>query len=396
MSVENLYMKRRSVLKLMGATVAAGPMALARPARAAGPVNIGLLTPLSGALAFVGETNQNCLQLAVDEINAQGGLLGREIRIVAEDTQMSTQVALDKARKLIASDDVAMIIGTVLPSEREAALQAAVAGKRLVIHPNFDEGRCHPNLLTTGLAENQYVEPLIDWAAKNIGKRVYVLASDLGTVRKTFLPRVKASLERVGGSLAGVQLFPFGTRDFGPAFQQVKAAAPDIVWHSIGDDPITFVKQYKSFEMKPQLVTQLAHESIAVSTAGASVGDIGVAAYFMSLANAANERFLADYTRKFSAFTPRRIGDRLVMLPHGENTYAGAKIFAEAARIAGSLQVDKLQAALPQVALELPRGPVRVARDASHLLCRTLIGRVRMDNGFDVLAQLGPIAPTCG
>ena len=91
--------------------------------------------------------------LAIEEINAAGGLLGRPLELAVEDTQMSTAVTLEKARQLLMRDEVAMLTGMVLPSEREAALQAAKTSARLVVYPNF-EGRCDP-LLSTGLSVAQ-------------------------------------------------------------------------------------------------------------------------------------------------------------------------------------------------------------------------------------------------
>jgi ABC-type branched-subunit amino acid transport system substrate-binding protein len=391
-----LQIRRRSFLKGIGAaTAVSGTLGLPSILKASDTIKVGLLAPLSGALAFVGQTNRNCLTLAVQEVNAAGGILGRRVEIVVEDGQMSTKVTVDKARKLIASDNVLAITGMVLPSEREAVLQAAATAQRLVIHPNNDEGRCHPNLLTTGLSPNQSVDLVVPWLAKNVGKRVYFIASDIGTYRDVAAPYLKTRLEQVGATLVGAQFFPFGTRDYGPALQQIRGENVDIVWHLIGDDPNTLVKQYKSFGMKPVLVSQIAHESQNVATDGAATGVIGVSTYFMSLQNSANKKFLDSYTAQFSDFTPRRVGSNVVMQPHGENTYAGMKILAEAARIAGSLEFAKLKDALGKVSIDLPRGPIRVAAAESHLLARTYIGRARSDNAFDILADLDPVHPTC-
>jgi branched-chain amino acid transport system substrate-binding protein len=236
---------------------------------------------------------------------------------------------------------------------------------------------------------------MVSWLTKNVGKSVYVLLSDSGTARNIFVPNLKASLERAGGTLAGVRYFPFGTRDFGPALQQVKEAGADIVWHSIGDDPITFVKQYHSFGMKPQLVTEITHESIAKVTEGASVGNLGVSSYFMSVDNAANRQFVEKYSTQYANFTGVRVNGNVPILPHGESTYVGARLIAEAARIAGSLELDKLKEGLGKVALDLPRGPVRVDPAASHLICHSIIGRAREDATFELLAAAGPIAPSC-
>jgi ABC-type branched-subunit amino acid transport system substrate-binding protein len=385
---------RRTILRAAVAT--AGIASFPGILRAADTLKLGFLGPLSGALAFVGQTNQNCLALAVSEINSAGGVAGRKLEIVAEDSQMSTKVTLDKARKLFGKDGVEAITGLVLPSEREAVLSLASTEKRMVLYPNFDEGRCHPNLLTTGLAINQSVVPTMGWLVKNVGKTVYALVSDLGTNREHLVPQMKAALEREGGQLVGVQYFPFGTRDFGPALQQVKAVNPASVWHAIGDDPITLVKQYKSFNMKPQLVTGIMHESIAAATAGDAVGALSVECYFMSIDNPANRKFVDSYTARYREFVQKRfVRGKAVVLPHGERTYVAAKVWAEAVRIAGGTDLAKLQAAFSKVEVEAPRGTVRIDAASGHLLSETLIGRVQADNSIDTVARLGRITPQC-
>jgi len=385
--------RRRALRGLVG--VVAGGVGFPAILRAADTVKIGFLGPLSGALAFVGQTNQNCLALAVSEINETGGAGGRKVEVIAEDSQMSTKVTLDKARKLFQSDGVAAITGPVLPSEREAILSVAATAKHYLLYPNFDEGRCHPNLIVTGLSNNQATAPMVQWLTQNVGKTAYVIASDLGTVRDIGIPAFKTELEKRGGKLVGVQYFPFGTRDFGPVLQQVAAANPDMVWHLIGDDPITFVKQYHSFGLKPQLATPLVHESIAAATEDASVGNIGVESSYMSVDTPANRAFVDGYTRRFADFTPRRARGKVVILPHGERTYVAAKLLAEAIRLGGGIDMEALRKGFAKTEIDAPRGKVRVDLGASHLWTDTLVGKVAADRGIDVIARLGPIAPTC-
>lgn len=386
-------MDRRTLLR--GA--AAGIAASAAPAlvRASEPMRIGMLAPFSGPLARVAETNRNCLKLAVDEINAAGGLLGQPLKIIAEDTQMSAKVALDKARKLLIGDGVSLITGMVLPFEREAALQVAGRVQRLVIFPNFDEGRCHPLLLTTGLSSNQRVDPLIDWAAKDGGKTFFVLVSDIGSNRSVLVPQIQAAVERSGGKLIGTRFFPFGTRDYGPVLQQIQGLAPDVVWHSIGDDPVSFVKQYHSFGMKPQLVTDITHESLAMATEGASAGNVGVSPYFMGVPTPENQRFLDAYTKQFSESTPLRVGGHVVMLPHGESTYTGVKLFAAAVAKTGRADASSIKAAVSGVVINAPRGRVVLGPGGSHLNGVALVARARADGTFQLLDTTSTVPVHC-
>lgn len=390
-------MKRREfsrTLALGAAGIFAAPIMTSR-VRAAEPLKIGLLAPLSGPLTRVGQTNRNCAALAIDEINAAGGVLGRTLQLVVEDTQMSTAVTLEKARQLFLRDEVAMITGMVLPSEREASLQAAKAVRKLVVFPNFDEGRCDPLLLTTGLSVGQRVDPLISWLMRDAGRTMCVVVSDIGSNRRVLVPQLQAAASRHGGRVLDVYWLPFGTRDYGAVLQRVAEHKPQVVWHSIGDDPVTFVKQYRSFAMKPQLVSDIAHESLSIATTGASTGTIGVSSYFMSIDNAENQDFLSRYTAHYAQTRDPRLADHAVVLPHGENTYAAVRIFAQAAQKAGSVDVDRLKAVLPNVSVALPRGRTGVSSDGGHVLCQTRIGEALADNGFSLLESIGPVTPNC-
>jgi branched-chain amino acid transport system substrate-binding protein len=377
---------------------AAGTLAasVASPfSHAAAPLKIGLLAPLSGPLTRVGQTNRNCAALAIDEINAAGGLLGRPLQLSVEDTQMSTAVTLEKARQLFMRDEVAMITGMVLPFEREAALQAARGAGKLVVYPNFDEGRCDPQLLTTGLATSQRVEPLVAWLMRDGARTVCAVVSDIGSNRKMLVPQLQAAVARHGGRFLEVYWLPFGTRDYGAVLQRVASLNPQVVWHSIGDDPVTFVKQYRSFAMKPQLVSDIAHESLSIATTGASKGTIGVSSYFMSIDNAENRNFLARYTAHYADARDPRLGQYAVVLPHGENTYAGIRLFAQAAQVAGNVDASRVKVALAGISVALPRGTTGVSRDGGHVLCQTRIGQALADNSFSILDSTGPVTPVC-
>ena len=390
-------MKRREFSKklLLGAASALVGSSVSPFASAATPLKIGLLAPLSGPLTRVGQTNRNCAALAVDEINAKGGVLGRPLQLLVEDTQMSTAVTLEKARQLFLRDDVAMITGMVLPSEREATLQAARAAGKLVIYPNFDEGRCDSLLLTTGLSVSQRVEPLVAWLMRSAGRTVCAVVSDIGSNRRVLVPRLQAAVERHGGRMLDVYWLPFGTRDYGAVLQRVAGLNPQVVWHSIGDDPVTFVKQYHSFAMKPQLVSDIAHESLSIATTGASTGTIGVSSYFMSIDNPENRDFLARYTAQYAQARDPRLGSRAVVLPHGESTDGGVRRYAQDAQAAGSIDVAHIKAALPRISMSLPRGETGVSGDGGHVLCQTRIGEALADKSFSILASVGPVTPAC-
>ncbi|MGI3171140.1 ABC transporter substrate-binding protein [Pseudooceanicola sp. C21-150M6] len=386
-------LNRRHVLSGLAAGAAA--LAMPRLSRANDPVKIGVLTPISAALAFVGQTNRNCAELALKHLNEKGGILGRPVEMVVEDTQMSTKTAVEKARKLAGRDGVSVLTGMVLPSEREAALSIAEPTGTLVLHCNNDEGRCHPNLITSGLATNQLVDPVGKWVGEHQGKTMFVVSSDLGSYRDIFVPRLKEAYEAAGGKVVEVQYFPFGTRDYAPVLQQIRSAAPELVWHSIGDDPITFVKQFSDFGTGAKLATALTHESIAAATQGGSVGTLGCGNYYMSIDTPENAAFIDAYSADYATFTERRVRSKVPILPFGEATYTGLMAYAAAAEIAGTLEIDAVREAYASVDFAAPRGRVTFDTAASHIVSPAFVGECMEDNSFNILETLGPATPIC-
>ena len=246
---------RRVAVKGMGAAVAAGTIGFPAILKAQDNVKIGFLTALTGLETILGETQLNCFKLAVDDINAAGGAGGRQLEYLVADDQTTTKGAIDKARKLIFQDKVHAIIGMIASLERVAALSVTSPAKKLLIYTTYYEGvECDKYLVCTGQLPNQQIDPIVPWLMENMGKTVYVMGSDYIWPRAS-TDAVKAAFEAKSGKLIGADFFPFGTQDFGPAFQKVKSANPDIMWMMFaGADAITATRQYRSFDMKAPLV----------------------------------------------------------------------------------------------------------------------------------------------
>ena len=155
---------------------------------------------------------------------------GREVEYVVEDDQTTTKGAIDKARKLLSQDKVNVIVGLIASLEHVAVRSVTTPAKRLLIYTTYYEGGvCEKYFVATGQVPNQQIEPMTKWLTKNIGKTVYVLGSDYIWPRKS-TEAVQAAFEANGGRMVGAEFFPFGTQDFGPALEKVKAANPDMVW----------------------------------------------------------------------------------------------------------------------------------------------------------------------
>ncbi|MCY4221711.1 MAG: substrate-binding protein [Thiotrichales bacterium] len=381
---------RRTAMKGAGAVALAGAAGLAMPSivhARKDRIRIGFHSALTGLETLLGETQLNCFKMAVDEINAAGGAGGREIEYLVEDNQTTTRGAIDKTRKFIFEDEVDVIVGMITSLERAAALSVSAPAKKLVIYPTYYEGgECQRYLACTGQIPNQSVDPFVPWIAQNVGKSVYILGSDYAWPQET-AKAISAAFEKVGGETLGTQFFPFGTQDFGPALDQVRAAKPDCVWELFaGADALTFLKQFASYKPGGQLLTNGLDELFTTAVDGANVEGIIVnQSYFSSLQTPANETFLANYRARFGA------GKYVNAI--AEATYIATWLYARAVEKAGSADTEEIIDAMADLAFEAPQGPVSFDGGNNHLATNSIIGRCRSDGLYDIIENFGAIAP---
>jgi branched-chain amino acid transport system substrate-binding protein len=219
---------------------------------------IGIVEPRSGVYAEIGEYGIKGVQLAVDKYNAAGGILGSELKVVAEDTQSVANVGVQKARKLITEKDAIMLVGEV--SSSVAAAMGAVAQELKVIY--MASGPNSNNITNQDAKRVMFRIDLSNWQSNNAmanyllkteGKRWYFLTSDY-TWGWTAYNVASKILKEAGGKELANDLAPFGTSDFSSYLLKIKQANPDVVYLSIGGtDLINFFKQFNSFGLKGKM-----------------------------------------------------------------------------------------------------------------------------------------------
>jgi urea transport system substrate-binding protein len=380
---------RRSVLKSAAAiAVTTGGMGFPAIVSAqSNKVKIGFHSGLTGLETILGETQLNCFKLAVDEINAAGGAGGRRVEYLVEDNQTTTRGAIDKTRKFIMQDKVDVIVGMITSLERQAALSVSSPAKKLVIYPTYYEGgECNRYLVCTGQVPNQSVDTFVPWLEKNVGKSVYIVGSDYVWPRKT-AEAISAAFAKMGGKTINMEFFPFGTQDFAPTLDRIRAAKPDIVWEMFaGADAVSFLKQFASFKPGSRLVTNGLDELFTTSIGGSAVEGIIVnQSYFMTLNKPANKSFITRYQAKF--------GKNSLVNAIGEATYVGTWLYAKAVAKAGSTDTEKVIRAMSQVVFEAPQGTARINAANQHLITNSIIGTCRKDGMFDIVQEFGPVDP---
>jgi urea transport system substrate-binding protein len=323
------------------------------------PFKLGALIPLTGIETHVGQSMLVSTEIAVEEINAAGGVLGRPIELVVEDEASDPAVAVEKAKKLINEDGVTFIVGTLISAVRNAVVEfTRPAGVPLFNPTYYEGGLCGPYFLSTGALPNQQIDPFVPWLVENHGSSFYLIGSDYVWPRGSFA-HLKRGLEALGGTVVGEEYVPFGVTDFSAEIGRILDAKPDVLYPLIaGVDGITFWKQLAGFDFRGTRASHSVSEAIvqALDPETAS-GIVTAAPYFMALDNPANEKFLETYLAR----SPAKYVDTF-----GEGLYDAVHMFALGAERAGTFETDPLMEGLKGVEFDAPQGRIRIDPATLH------------------------------
>jgi ABC-type branched-subunit amino acid transport system substrate-binding protein len=346
-------------------------------------IKIGFLTALTGLETILGETQLECAQLAVDEINAAGGVLDRQLTLLVEDDATDPRVTVEKANKLMKQDQVDVIVGMITSAERNAAVSVTARAQELVIYPTYYEGgHCEKYLVCTGQIPNQSIDPFVPWIFENVGSTFYVAGSDYVWPRDT-AKALRTTVEAAGGQILGEEYFPFGTTDFSSVFNRVRDAQPEVFWTMMaGSDAVAFVKQYASTALDIQVCTNGLDELFGAAVPEIA-GTISNQSYFMTLDTPANNAFVDAFQTKFGA--DKRIN------AISEATYDAIYLYARAVEEAGSTEVEPVLAALGTVEFDAPQGKVTIDPENQHMLTNSIIGRADERGMFAIIENFGQV-----
>lgn len=227
--------------------VVAGLAAFSLDALAADPVKIGLLEDASGDFALATIPKIHATELAVDEINARGGILGRPVKLISYDTQSDNTKFQELSRHLIQTDKVDVIFGAFSSASREAIRPIMDRAHQLYWYDNqYEGGVCDTNTIVTGAVPEQQFSTLLPWMMKKYGKRVYTIAADynFGQVSAEW---VRDIVKENGGTMVGEEFIPLSVSQFGQTIQNIQKAKPDfVVTLLVGANQASYYEQQAS------------------------------------------------------------------------------------------------------------------------------------------------------
>jgi urea transport system substrate-binding protein len=354
-------------------------------------VKVGLLNSLSGTMAISEVTVRDSIKLAIEEINAAGGVLGKKIEPIGEDGASDWPTFAEKAEKLIKEDRVAAVFGCWTSASRKAVKPVFEENKALLFYPVQYEGlEQSPYIFYTGATTNQQIVPGLDYLKAQGKKSVFLVGSDY-VFPRTANKIIKAYAAANGMTVLGEEYAPLGSTEFGTITNKVKAAKADAVFNTLnGDSNVAFFKEYKSAGL-----TAATMPVVSVSIAEEEVKSIGTQYlenqltawnYYQTTPGAANDKFVKAYKAKYGADKPT--SDPM------EAAYVSVYLWKAMVEKAGSFDVEKVKAASDGIIFEAPEGTVTIDGATQHISKTARIGKVGADGLITEVWNSGsPVKP---
>ncbi|EMS69153.1 urea ABC transporter substrate-binding protein [Ruminiclostridium cellobioparum] len=340
------------------------------------PIKVGILHSLSGTMAISEVSVKDAEIMAIEEINAAGGVLGRKIEPVVEDGASDWPKFAEKAKKLLQNDKVATVFGCWTSASRKAVLPVFEENNGLLWYPVQYEGmESSPNIFYSGAAPNQQIVPAVEWLLQNKGKKFFLLGSDY-VFPRTANKIIKAQLAAQGGELIAEEYTPLGHTDYSTIVNKIKAAKPDVVFNTLnGDSNVAFFKELKASGITSKDLTtcsvSVAEEEIRGIGADNMAGHLVSWNYYQTTDTPENKAFVEKYRAKYGA-------DRVTDDPI-EAAYINVYLWAEAVKKAGSTDVAKVKEAAKGLEFKAPEGTVKIEGENQHLWKPVRIGEVQPD-----------------
>lgn len=356
-------------------------------------IKVGVLHSLSGTMAISEVSVKDATLLAIEEINAAGGVMGRQLEPIVEDGASDWPTFAEKARKLIQQDGVAVVFGCWTSASRKAVLPVFEDLNGLLFYPVQYEGlEQSPNIFYTGAEPSQQIVPAVEYLLEQGHRNIYLLGSDY-VFPRTANKIIKAQLEAMGGYVAGEEYVPLGGTEFSTIISKIQSAQPDAIFNTLnGDSNVAFFKQFKDAGFTPEdtpvMSVSVAEEEVRGIGPENIAGHLVSWNYYQTTDTPENERFVTAYKTAYGE-------DRVTADPI-EAGYFGVYLWKEMVEKSGSTEVDAVRAAAAEGDIEFaaPEGLVRVDGENQHTWKTVRIGQIREDGLIDEIWSSGePLKP---
>lgn len=349
-------------------------------------LKVGILFSLTGTTSITERGQYQACLLAIRHINENGGINGKLLIPIVEDAASDPDITYQKAEKLIVSDKVTAIIGCYTAACRKKVIPVLEKYNVLLFYPTINEGEeQHPNIFYSNSAPNQQLLDFIPWLIQNVGKTFYLLGSDYIYPRE-INKYVRHLVQMHGGTVFGEQYMTLGNQVFDRQINEIQQLKPDIVFSTlVGDSTISYYQQHERNGL-PQVIASnvTAETEIKAITPKGTTEYYSCFAYFNSINNAQNNRFLAEFQRIYGTD---------IISSVMESSYNSIILLAEALRKSTKPTTDAIRQALSGLTIDAPQGKIMVDPLNQHVWLNSRIGKVNSSGQFTIIWESDHLIP---
>ena len=399
--------KRRSAMKTLAAAAAVASLSLTGlSAQAADTIKVGVLHSLSGTMAISETVLKDTVLMAIDDINAKGGVLGKKLEPVVVDPASNWPLFAEKAKQLLTQDKVAVVFGCWTSVSRKSVLPVFEQNNGLLFYPVQYEGEeLSKNVFYTGAAPNQQAIPAVEYLMSKEGgsaKRFVLLGTDYVYPRTTN-KILRAFLKSKGVKDADIMetYTPFGHSDYQTIVADIKKFSTGgktaVVSTINGDSNVPFYKELGNAGLKakdvPVVAFSVGEEELRGVDTKPLVGHLAAWNYFMSVKNPTNSAFIKQWSDYAKAKNIAGHKDKPLTNDPMEATWVGIHMWKQAVEKAKTTDVDKVIAAMAGQTFTAPDGfTVKMDEKNHHLHKPVMVGEIKADGQFGVVWKTkGPI-----
>jgi len=399
--------RRSAIQSLTAVAMGVAGLALSTMAQAADTIKVGVLHSLSGTMAISETVLKDTVLMAIDEINAKGGLLGKKLEPVVVDPASNWPLFAEKAKQLLTQDKVAVTFGCWTSVSRKSVLPVFKENNGLLFYPVQYEGEeLEKNVFYTGAAPNQQAIPAVEYLMSKDGgsaKRFVLLGTDYVYPRTTN-KILRAFLKSKGVAESDImeEYTPFGHSDYQTIIAKIKKFASEgkktaVVSTINGDSNVPFYKELGNQGLKakdvPVVAFSVGEEELRGVDTKPLVGHLAAWNYFMSIKNPTNDEFIKKWSEYAKAKNIAGHKDKPLTNDPMEATYIGINMWAQAVKKAGTTDVNKVIAAMGGQTFKAPGGFMSTMDPKNHHLHKPVfIGEVKADGQFKVVWKTpGPV-----
>lgn len=347
------------------------------------PILVGVLHSQTGPIAVSEQAMIEAEQLAFEEINAAGGLLGRPIQWIIADGASDWPTFAREAERLISEEGVTVLFGCWTSASRKSVLPVLEKSDHLLIYPMAYEGlEACPNVIYTGAAPNQQITPAVQWCQSTLNaRRFFLLGSDY------IWPHcvnaiISDQLMGLGVEKVAEQYVPFGSTKLKAYVQEIVDTQPDVILCSVvGDSAIAFFRELRNAGISPDdipvITFALAEDELRSTNHADMVGHYAAWNYFQSIDSEENERFVSAFKERYGA---ERVTSDVIAA-----AYNSVYLWANAVRESGNTEVQQVRNSLRQQSFNAPEGIIAVDPSTQHTWRPVYIGKIQEDKQFEIV-----------